>query len=187
MLHWGDVAVENEQRAREARDQLLRDHAAGRGDLRLADELHPAMIAVSACAHALDALYAEVATLHREDDLPSRKRRRRWQQIADLVDFAFNVEVAGWRPRLEELFRLRDAAVHPKMQWEAPQKHPALPVNVSSEYALFASETATKSVDLLEEILSTCIATPKQGAVEAWARDAAGPVARLASLRSEGR
>jgi hypothetical protein len=190
MFHWGDVAVENEQRARQSRDQLLRDHAAGRGDLPLGDELHPAMVTIAACAHALEALYAELAELVGPDTLAEwdkARRHGRWAEVAGILALAFAVDVADWRPRLKRLFELRNAAVHPKVRWESPQMHPALPVQVSSEYVLYSAESATQSVDLLVEILETCVGAPKEGPVEAWVHDAAGPVARLSSLRSERR
>lgn len=36
---------------------------------------------------------------------------------------AFDLDLGDWRPRLKRLFELRNAAVHPKMQWVEPQKH----------------------------------------------------------------
>jgi hypothetical protein len=86
------------------------------------------MVAVSASAHSLDALYAELADLVAPGTLaPGEKVRRhgRWAEVAGILALAFDLDLGDWRPRLKRLFELRNAAVHPKMQWVEPQKHPA--------------------------------------------------------------
>ena len=64
MLHWAEVAIEQERRAREAREQLERDHAAGE-NLRLSIELHPAMIAVAASGSTMRGFKAALHDDHR--------------------------------------------------------------------------------------------------------------------------
>jgi hypothetical protein len=186
MFHWADAAVEHERRAREGREQVLRDHAAA-DTPRMTAELHAAMVAVSACAHSLDALYAELAELVGPEtfaDWEKIRRPGRWAEVAGIIGLAFDVDVADWRPRLRSLFKLRNDAVHPKVRFESPQKHPALPVNVASEYLLFSVESATESVDLLLEILATCADAPRTELTEAWARDAVAPIKRLTDVRA---
>ena len=106
MLHWAEVAIEQERLAREAREQLTRAHGAGE-TLRLSDELHPAMIAVAASAHSLDALYAELAELIGPETLAQwdeMRRGGRWAEIAGILELSFDVSVDAWRPRLRTLF-----------------------------------------------------------------------------------
>jgi hypothetical protein len=188
MLHWAEVAIEQERSAREAREQLERDHAAGE-NLRLSTELHPAMIAVAACAHSLDALYAELAEHVGPETLvkwEETRRGGRWAEIAGVLELSFAVEVDPWRSRLRTLFvDRRNPAIHPKAKFKPAAKHPTLPTNVAAEYVVYSIESAKESLDLLLEILSACIAAPRP-ALEAWANDAREPVERLNELRATG-
>lgn len=186
MLHWAEVAIEQERLAREAREQLTRQHGAGE-TLRLGDELHPAMIAVAASAHSLDALYAELAELIGPETLAQwdeMRRGGRWAEIAGILELSFDVSVDAWRPRLRTLFvERRNPAIHAKAKPKPVAKHPTLPVNVASEYLTYSVETTKESLDLLLEILSRCVEAPKLP-VEAWANDARKPIARLKELRA---
>jgi hypothetical protein len=146
------------------------------------------MVAIAACAHALDALYGELAEVTAPGTLSNWEKTRRggrWAEVAGVLELAFEVDIAAWRPRLRTLFKLRNNAVHPKLRFDAPQTHPGVPVGVAAEHILFSAESATESVDLLLEILTTGVGAPKLGGAELWAHDAAGPIARLAKLRSE--
>jgi hypothetical protein len=61
-------------------------------------------------------------------------------------------------------------------------KHPALPTNVPPEYATYCVEAVEESLDLLFEILSTCVEAPRPS-IEAWAADSGPVVAQLNDLR----
>jgi hypothetical protein len=188
MLHWAEIAIEHERLASRAREEIERLHAAG-GTPPLGEELHPAMVAVAASAHSLDALFAELAELVGTDTIAEWeqiRRRERWAQIAGILEFAFNVNVEPWRSRLRTLFvERRNPVVHPKAKFKPVAKHPTLQVNVSSEYVTYSIESARESVALLIEILSTCVEVPRP-ATEAWANDARSPIERLRGLRASG-
>ena len=143
------------------------------------------MIAVAACAHSLDALYAELAELVEPETPAKRKRRRgRWAEIADVLALSVNADVDEWRSRLQKLFQtLRNPAVHPDAKNEPPVRHPVLPTNVPPAYAIYCVESVRESVDLLLEILTTCVETPRSG-IEAWAADSRPVVAQLNVLRA---
>lgn len=162
---WAEVAIEQEVRAREGREGLERAHATREEPFDMRAELQPAMIAVAACAHSLDALYAELAEHVGPETLAEWEQTRRggrWAEIAGVLELSVNADVGSWRPRLRKLFvELRNPAVHPKAKAGRPVRHPALPTNVPPEYAIWCVEAVRDSVDLLLEILSTCVAAPK--------------------------
>ena len=182
---WAEVAIEQEQLAREGRAQLERAHATREEPFNMRAELQPAMIAVAACAHSLDALYAELAEQVEPETPPKRKQRRgRWAKIADVLELSVNADVDEWRVRLRKLFQtLRNPAVHPNTKDEPPVRHPVLPTNVPPAYAIYCVESVKESVDLLLEILSTCVEIPRPS-IEAWATDSRPVVAQLNELRA---
>jgi hypothetical protein len=185
MLHWAQIAVEQEHLARRARRELERQHAADESP-SLRKELRPAMIAVAASAHALDALYAELAELVGPETLATwetSRRGGRWAEIAAILELSFVVDVDPWRPRLKTLFvERRNPVVHPKANLKPVVKHPALPSNVAAEYVTYSVESAQESLDLLLEILSTCAESPRP-ALEEWAKDARRPIEELSDVR----
>jgi hypothetical protein len=74
----------------------------------MTSELHAAMIGIAACAHSLDALYAELAELVGPDTLAEWEENRRggrWAEVAGILDLSFDVDVDRWRPRLRTLSR----------------------------------------------------------------------------------
>ena len=77
MLHWAQIAIEQEQLAREARKRLEHEYAASLDATQMTAELHAAMIGIAACAHSLDALYAELAELVGPDTLAEWEENRR--------------------------------------------------------------------------------------------------------------
>jgi len=185
MIRWAEVAIEHERLAREAREQLVSDHAAGR-TLDLASELRAAMVALAASAHSLDALYAELAELVGPETVAKwdeRRRGGRGAQVAAVLELSVDVDVAELRPRLKRHFERRDTAVHPRRKSSKPESHPGLPaVAVAREYHDYSVETANESVDLLLDVLMACVESPKP-AVEQWAKDARGSIERLQELR----
>ena len=72
---------------------------------RMTAELHAAMVAVSACAHSLDALYAEIAELVGPETLSKWEKVRRpgrWAEVAGVLGLAFDIDLAHWRPPLTD-------------------------------------------------------------------------------------
>jgi len=72
----------------------------------MTSELHAAMIGIAACAHSLDALYAELAELVGPNTLAEWEENRRggrWAEVAGILDLSFDVDVDRWRPRLRTL------------------------------------------------------------------------------------
>jgi len=185
VIHWATIAIQQERLARDGRERLLRDYKPEEGsDLTI--EQYPAMISIAACSHSLEALYSELAELVTPETLAKWEESRRGgrsSQIAALLELSIDADVDRWRSPLKTLFEeRRNPAVHPKPRLQDPEPHPALPVNVSPAYSVYSIETATESVDLLLDILSAFVESPKP-AVEQWAKDQRAWVERLRELR----
>jgi len=164
VLHWADIAMDQERLVRDGRAELERGHEAG--DYRPKAEFHPALIAVAACAHSLDALYGEFAQL-----VGPVEASKRWAQIVGILELAVERDIEPWRPRLETLFAdLRNPAVHPKAEAKEALPRPVFEANAPAEYAIYTVDTVRESVDLLLEILSACVEAPKPPVVT-WAND----------------
>jgi hypothetical protein len=72
---WGEIAVEREGTARAARAELVAQHGHGQAPAMLT-ELLASMVAISAAAHALDALYGQLITPAIKKDGPRDDKGR---------------------------------------------------------------------------------------------------------------
>jgi hypothetical protein len=173
VLHWAEIAIEQTARARDGRAEALKTYEET-ATPHLGAELHPAMIAIAACAHSLDGLYAELAehvapeTLAKWEE--ARSKGGRWADIAAILELAVERDVEPWRSRLKTLFEDRNRVVHPKAKFQDTETHPALGLEVAAEYTIYTVEAAEESLTLLLEILSACVESPKPS-IEAWAND----------------
>lgn len=179
---WADIAVDAERSAREARREALELGIQGEGfGEALMRETRGSLIAVSASAHALDALYGAVATI-----VPSPPAPTRWSTILETFKRAFLVRGraggGGWARELEWLFGLRDAAVHHEEEDREPVPHPT-GTNVSSATADYSLEAASRAVDLLFDILGTAVAGPRPP-FEQWVSDYRNSVDAIVARRS---
>jgi hypothetical protein len=145
------------------------------------------MIGTTACASSLDALYSELAehvaplTLAQwESDVRSGGGGRR-AEVAAVLKLALDVDTEPWKQRLRTLYDdLRNPAVHPKVKPKPAVPHPVLGSTAPEEYATYTVEAVTESVDLLVEILATCLEHPRPS-IEAWVADSQGVVGQLSS------
>jgi hypothetical protein len=174
VLHWALIAVDQTARARAGRAEVVKTYEES-ATPHLALELHPAMIAIAACAHSLDGLYAELAehvapeTLAKwEETRRPRAGRGRWADIAAILELSVERDVEPWRAPLKTLFEDRNRAVHPKAKFRDLEDHPALGIKGPAEYTVYCVETAEESLELLLEILSACVETPKPS-ITGWA------------------
>ncbi len=191
-IDWAEIAIENEAVARRARLELYpKDASEG-----LRTEKHAGMIAVSASAHALDALYGEL-----RDEIPlpigwsTRGRREaekgkgppRHARILETLKLGFAVGkgASQWPPQFKDLFDRRDAALHPREDFHEPVPHPA-GTNTAASNVTYRLESAKDAVDLLLDVLSTCAAFPREElpAVTKWAGDMGSSVERLSMKRA---
>jgi hypothetical protein len=156
---WSNIAVRHEAEAAKAR-QSAKERNERRGFIGdyLNREFESVLVAVTACANALEALYGGLFTqapmLARPDD-----ERPDWRKVWLTLDACFYLGPHArntWPGRFEHLFKTkRNTIVHFKEPSRPLASHP-LGIRTSPEYAEYALEQANESVDLLLEVLSTC-------------------------------
>lgn len=192
LLHWSDIAIEQERLAwaarRELESEIEEAKASGKG-LDLNRELHPSLVAIAAASHALDALYGELRDLALPAEIAAkwkadpRSGPSRPLKLQEALKHGFRISAQQWRRELEALFQLRDGAVHPELVFQESEPHP-LGVSTALEHVAYRCEKATEAVDLLLEILETCADEPKPS-IEQWANDLRPSLERLKAARSE--
>jgi hypothetical protein len=186
LLHWSDVAIEQEPLAWAARRELEHARVAGKG-LELGRELRPSLITVAAVSHALDALYGELRDLALPSALAATRKANprsgppRWRKLHETLKSGLRIPAQRWERELEELFELRDGVVHPETRFSEPEPHP-LGVETSPDYVVYRCERASEAVDLLFEILESCVTLPKPP-LEEWTHDLRPSLERLRADR----
>lgn len=155
---WSNIAVRNESEAFRARQRAIEiNERRGHIGDELNLEFESALVTVTACANALEALYggllAAAPTLARPDH-----ERPDWRKVWQTLDacFALSPDKATWPDRFKELFETkRNTIVHFKEPSRPLAPHP-LGITTSAEYGEYSLEAAKESVDLLLEVLTTC-------------------------------
>lgn len=183
---WGDIAVEREGRARDARADVmaLARHRQEYGPA-LHEELLASMVAISAASHALDALYGQLVTLEIKAAGPGDDKHRE-AHIRECLKRRFNTGKRDqpWVGEFRWLFALRDAAVHAEEKQLPSVLHPS-GVTHSGQVALdYSADAAIRAVDLMLDVLNTCADNPKQSDAGArqWA-DSYGPSIRTLTAK----
>jgi hypothetical protein len=177
---WGEIAVEREGAARAARAELVAQHRHGQEPApAMLTELRASMVAISAAAHALDALYGQLVTPAIKEAGPGDDKRRE-THIRECLKRRFDTgkrDQEEWVSRFKRLFALRDAAVHAKVELLPAVPHPSGVSNAGQVNKDYSAEEAAEAVDLMLDVLSTCVQNPKRSDAEAkkWAVDY-GPV-----------
>jgi hypothetical protein len=166
---WAEIAIDQERLAREARSEALAITPAGDGfGDALIRETRGSLIAVSASAHALDALYGVVKSLV----VPVKASNRRGK-LLETFKAAFYVQGpaggGGWAREFKWLFKRRDAAVHHNEENRGSVPHPT-GTNTSWANVAYSLESAERAVDLLLEVLETAFQLPRPPLAE-WASD----------------
>jgi hypothetical protein len=159
-LHWLRIA--------KAQTALARAAAAKAPAGRVTDEMYPAMIAITATAHALDGLYDQIRLL--APPRPKGGRPKRQRLILETLKQCFSIGKywKGWLIEFDWLDQLRDPAVHPEHKTGPVVVHPSGWGNFAAEYVDYSAANAEKVLALLEDVLRTCVANPKPASRE-WA------------------
>ena len=139
---------------------------------RGSEEMHQAMVAISAAAHSLDGFYGSVVDLVK----PPRSAAKRERQILEVLKLGFSIgrRAHVWLNEVDWLFGVRDDIVH-----HGERLRPAVQSRVTSETVVFAgpeafdlsSDSATRASDLATTILRECVVRPKEPLRE-WAERA---------------
>ena len=178
---WARIAIEQERNARRSRSAavLLTINGDGFGEHLHAETL-ASMIGITACSHSLDALYGSI-----RDTTSPVKAEKRWSHILESIKGAFviNGSVGGgrWATELEWLFDLRDAAVHYAEAQNPPVPHPT-GTSTGKESVYYSLEPTRRAVDLLIDVLSTCVSNPRPTRTE-WAARMRPSVDALVTFR----
>jgi hypothetical protein len=175
---WGQIAVEREGTARTARAELVAQHRHGQESASaMLTELLASMVAISAAAHALDAFYGQLVTPAIKKDGPKDDKGRE-AHIRECLKRRFDTGKRDreWVSRFQRLFDLRDAAVHAEVKSLPAVPHPSGAGNAGQVNADYSAEEAVKAVDLMLDVLNTCVQNPKPSDAEAedgqWVTDA---------------
>ena len=172
---WGEIAVEREGIARAARAELVALHRHGQEPApAMLTELLASMVAISAAAHALDALYGQLVTPEIKAAGPGDDQRRE-AHIREFLKRRFDTGKRDreWVSLFKRLFGLRDAAVHAKVELLPAVPHPSGVSYAGQVNADYSAEEAGKAVDLMLDVLNTCVQNPKPSDADAkaWAVD----------------
>ncbi len=155
--HWARIAV--------AQTALARQAASLAPAGSILDEMHPAMIAITAVAHTLDGLYDQLRFVAPV----STGRPKRQRRILETLKCGFVLGRKGqlWLPDFDALFALRDPAVHPQVKQSPPVTHPCWG-NVAAEYVEYSADSAEWALGLLRDVLRTCVDNPRTS-TRGWA------------------
>ena len=182
-IHWAEIAIASAQAARRARQALADAQRRGSPlELALATEMHASLIAISAAASALDALFAELKPLVFTADFTNRWKKngtKRRQQIRETFKHGFRIVGDHWGGDFDRLFDLRADAVRPGASAHGPGagRHP-LGIDAAPEFCRFTCEEAERAARLIVDVYCTCAAYPWP-ATEEWAREMGQPVEKL--------
>jgi hypothetical protein len=191
---WMKTAIEQAQRARQARGRLAsyswspEQSPTAEWIAMLEQEFQASLVAVTASALALDALYG--AAISEQLRGSGSKRPRRAGKIYESLKHAFDTGPVNehWADEFKWLFARRDASVHPEEKPQPSDRHP-LGMNLSPEYVQYSVEPAERAVAFALSVLRRCIDFPRTGNQEsaAWTLRARSKVEELEQIHARGR
>jgi hypothetical protein len=152
---WLDIAVDHELVARQAFNELVtRRHSDPLGRDFLAS-----LVAMTASAHALEAVYGDIKYL-----IPAqRKLGRRYKDLLHAIRVAFGVSQTDYEGLAAEfawLFPVRDLAVHPYTETLPTKPHPIPGVNSDVLHSNFNAVQSGRAVDIVMAILTFAESPP---------------------------
>lgn len=158
-ISWSRIAIKQEAAARSARQRAKWLNQEGKycGD-ELNEELEAVLVAITASANALEAVYGGLLT-RAPSLVPPDNTRPDWQKILLALEACFELDpqkLQTWGSRFERLFAIkRNAVVHFKEPSWALKVHP-LGLRTSPEHCEYTLEEAELSVGLILDVLTTC-------------------------------
>jgi hypothetical protein len=182
---WMKVAIEHMQTARAARTAAAAPGIPGNEfSTWMSREFQASLVAVSASAHALDALYGSTVIPQAVRDMWKGKGTKRQGKIREALKQVFDTGQvnAKWVADFDWLFDLRDAALHAEEKPQPPVPHP-LGTNTAPENVDYSIESAERAVDLAVSVLKWCADHPRPKLTDAvaWAGANRAPVQELAA------
>lgn len=182
-VYWAQIAIAHAHGARRARQALADAQRRGSPlEFALGTELHASLIAISAAANALEALFTELKPLVFTGDIVNswkRSRTKRRQQIRETFKHGFRLVGDQWAKDFDWLLDLRNDAVRPRFAAGDPHvgSHP-LGIGAAPEFSEFTCEQAERAARLIVGVYVTCTAYPWP-ATRDWAKEMAPMIAEL--------
>lgn len=188
---WLLIAHSRVQAAELARQRLVdavaADDEASRGSA-LEEEFQAGMVAIAACAFAVDSFYASV--YERMKKRPTRRtggrHAARYRWITETLRQAFTLSSKGTKSLqefLKKLFSFRDWAVHPASDFRHPIPHPVLGSGVEWRFIAFSADNARIVLDQTMSVVEQLLERPTSGPLQEWV---AATRERLVELRHLG-
>jgi hypothetical protein len=180
--YWFDIAMDQVVQAHLARTDLVMAHSIHDEEQKaraLHQECKSAMIAISACAFGIDAIYGAVterASVARTTlDQWSINRTPRYSRIHQTFVQLFrmsNTHSKDMRLVLRQIFELRDRSVHASGAFSPPCLHPVLNVGIERRLVDNRVANAHASIDFSLALVKLLSESPraKFGPLVAWAR-----------------
>jgi hypothetical protein len=145
---WLEIAVEHESAAKRSFRQIVADPNSGAH----MPEFRDSLVAVTAAAYCIEALYGEIKYLI---DPVEVKRPTRSRILARAFRDGFGIEARNYaRLELELawLLQLRNSVVHAYTEEELPVRHPA-GIDTGAEASRFNAVTSGRTVDVAMLVL----------------------------------
>jgi len=168
---WLAIAEINQTKAIEAAGQLDLEWPSGNDEAavpHLESEFFYSIQCVCASAFAIDAFYASV---QEHIDIPpelrdawKKNRTSRPARISDVLrrGFVFGEATSQKiRSALDEIFSLRDKAVHPSPEMSKPLYHPRLSIGMPWHFVWFREENARNCYSLALSLIYQLLLKPK--------------------------
>lgn len=164
---WAEVAVEHEMEAREAFAQIV-ERAHSEPLLR---EFRASLVAVTAAAHAIEALFGDIKYLIPVQARQNSRELLLWRAFRQAIGISEDVG-AGLRGDLAWLFDLRGQAAHPYTESKPTEHHPA-GINTGVENSKFNAVTSGRAVDIAMSLFEYAADPPQPNGrwIERWAAD----------------
>lgn len=193
-LYWGEIAIEHGAQARSFRAESVRLSVSGNRSPEVSGamrrETMAAMVAVTAVAHALEAFSAAAkkrgVVPQALQDAWEKNHTARPDRILETLKLGYDIGKAWprWKSGIDWLYEIRDAAIHFEEQLRDLAPHP-IGTGASQELVTYSLESAERAVDLLMDVVRTCLARPKtkHAQLVAYAVSLGEDLRRLQELR----
>lgn len=176
-LQYADVA-EQDPLTEEQAEEIARALADG-GKVKAKDqsdtpEITAAVVAITAAAFALDAMYGALRPIVNSPATEGCKKPPRHAQVMELLKHGFKVsgrDQGHWPTEMEWLFRLRDLGVHHGEELRPlveEMRTDQVVVFAPAEAETFSAENARRAADFANEVIEHCMQHPKP-ATAGWA------------------
>jgi hypothetical protein len=189
---WMKTAIEQAQRAHQARGRLASypwspEHSPSSDWIAMLEqEFQASLVAVTASALALDALYGAAISKQLRGSWGNTGRTGRVHESLKRT-FETGPVNKHWAAEFKWLFARRDAGVHAEEEAQPSARHP-FGINLSPEYVHYSVESAERAVAFALSVLRRCVDFPRRGNQEAaaWALRARPKVEELEQMHAKG-